>query len=161
MAEPQLIFRHVDDVPWQEVKAQRQGDRRAGVHLKFMEWSPSRTLIVTHYDPGLVLDRHGHSSDHMLYITGGSLRIGDVECTPGTVVVLEHGAMFGPIVVGPQGADLLEFYTGDPRPFPAEEDGYRRLLESMGIVPEPDPPFDPHAAARPPAGAGGQAPVAG
>ena len=143
MSEPKLVFRHVDDVPWQEVRAQRHGDRRVGVHLKFLEFSPNRTLIVTHYDPGLVLDKHRHGSDHMIYITGGSLSVGDVECTPGTMVLLEHGAAFGPLIAGPEGTDLLEFYTGDVTPSSADEDGYKVLLEERGITLEPNPVFNP------------------
>ncbi len=142
MSEPKLVFRHVDDVEWQEVRAQRQGDRRAGVHIKFLEFSPNRTLLVTHYDPGLVLEKHRHGSDHMIYITGGSLSVGGVACTPGTMVLLEHGAAFGPLIAGPEGTDLLEFYTGDVTPSAADPEGYVALLAERGIVLEDNPPFD-------------------
>ena len=107
MSEPRLVFRHVDDVPQQLVRSQRHGDRQVGVHLKFMEWSPNRTFIVTHYDPGLVLSEHWHKSDHIIYILKGSVTIGDTECTPGMMVLLEHGAVFGPLIAGPEGTDLL------------------------------------------------------
>jgi hypothetical protein len=137
------MFRHVDDVPWQEVRAQRHGERRVGVHLKFMEWTDRRTLIMTRYDPTLVLDVHGHGSDHMIVVTAGSLTISGHHCTPGTVVILEHGAVFGPIEVGPQGAELIEFYTGDVTASPADPEGYQRLLAERGIVELPHPPFDP------------------
>lgn len=146
MAVPRLVFRHVDDVPSQEVKAQRHGDRRVGVHLKFMEWSPNRTMIVTRYDPGLVLEVHGHKSDHIIYVTKGSVTIGDTECTPGMMVLLEEGAVFGPLVAGSEGTELIEFYTGEVTPVPADAEGYERLLERQGIVAEPNPPFDPHLA---------------
>ena len=66
MAE--LVFRHLDDVPWREVKAQMHGDRRVAVNLKFLETHPNRTVIYTSYDPDLVLERHGHSSDHVIFI---------------------------------------------------------------------------------------------
>lgn len=143
MATPKLVFRHVDDVPSQEVKVQRHGDRRVGVHLKFMEWSPDRTLISTRYDPGLVLEAHGHKSDHIIYVTKGSVSIGGTECTPGMMILLEEGAVFGPIVAGPEGTELIEFYTGEVTPVPADEEGYERLLAEQGIVSEPNPPFDP------------------
>lgn len=142
MAEPKLVFRHVDDVPWQEVRSQRRGDQRAGVHIKFLEFSPNRTLLVTHYDPNLVLDKHRHGSDHMIYITGGSLSVGGVECRPGTMVLLEHGAAFGPLIAGPEGTDLLEFYTGDVTPSAADEEGYAALLDELGITLEPHGTFD-------------------
>jgi len=134
---PELVFRHLDDVPWREVKAQMHGDRRVTVHLKFMESSPNRTVIYTRYDPDLVLEEHGHSSDHVIFILKGSLMVGATECPPGTMVLLEHGATFGPLVAGPEGTELIEFYTGDVTPVPADPPAYDALLESRGIVPVP------------------------
>jgi hypothetical protein len=51
------------------------------------------------------------------------------------LVVLEQGAVFGPLVAGPAGTELLEFYAGDPRPVPADPDGFAKLLEERGILP--------------------------
>ena len=129
-----LIFRHVDDVPWQEVRAQLHGERRVAARLKFLEMADSRSVIFTEYDPGLVLEAHGHASDHVVFVLAGSVRIGDVDCRPGTMALLEQGATFGPLVAGPDGASLLEFYTGDVSPVPADPEGYERLLEAEGIV---------------------------
>jgi hypothetical protein len=134
---PELVFRHLDDVPWREVKAQMHGDQRVGVHLKFMETSPRRTVIYTRYDPGLVIEEHGHSSDHVIFILKGSLMVGETDCRPGTMVLLEHGATFGPLVAGPEGTELIEFYTGDVTPVPADKDAFHALLESRGIVEVP------------------------
>ena len=131
---PELVFRHLDDVPWQEVRAQMHGDRRVAVRLKFLEMADTRSVIYTEYDPGLVLEEHGHSSDHVIFVTKGSLRIGEVDCTPGMMVLLEHGATFGPLVTGPDGAQLIEFYTGDVTPVPADPEGYEQLLASEGII---------------------------
>jgi hypothetical protein len=132
---PEVIFRHVDDLPWHEVRAQQHGDRRASVNLRFLEMSPTRTVIYTRYDPGMVLERHGHASDHVIFILEGSLLVGDRWCPPGTMVLLEHGAAFGPLEAGPDGTLLLEFYTGDPSPVPADRDGFETLLEERGITP--------------------------
>jgi hypothetical protein len=131
---PELVFRHLDDVPWQEVRAQVHGDRRVAVRLKFLEMADTRSVIYTEYDPGLVIEKHGHSSDHVIFVTKGSLRIGDVDCTPGMMVLLEQGASFGPLVAGPDGAQLIEFYTGDVTPVPADPEGYEQLLASQGIM---------------------------
>jgi len=132
---PELIFRHIDDLPWHEVRAQQHGDRRAAVNLRFLEMSPTRTVIYTRYDPGMVLERHGHASDHVIFILEGSLLVGDRWCPPGTMVLLEHGAEFGPLEAGPDGTLLLEFYTGDPSPVPSDPDGFEALLEARGITP--------------------------
>jgi hypothetical protein len=132
-----LKFLHIDDFPTVEVKAQMHGDRRVGVHLKFLERGPTRTFIHCHYDPGMTIEVHGHASDHAIFVLKGSVAVGDVECRPGMLVVLERGAVFGPIVSGPDGTDLLEFYAGDPTPVPADPAGFEALLEANGIVPVP------------------------
>jgi hypothetical protein len=138
---PKVAFRHADDIDWQDVKRQRHGDRVVTVRCKILEWTATRVLILTEYDPGLVLEEHGHKSDHMIYVIKGSMTIGGVECRPGSMVLLEHGATFGPIVAGPEGTEFIEMYTGDPRPESRDPDGFERMLGDMGIDPLPDPPF--------------------
>lgn len=133
MAE--LKFCHISDFSPVEVKAQLNGTRRAGIHLRFLEQAPTRTFIHCHYDPGVMVERHGHSSDHAVFVLNGSVTVGDVECCEGMLVILERGAVFGPLVAGPDGTDLLEFYAGDPTPVPADPEGFTALLEEEGIVP--------------------------
>jgi hypothetical protein len=140
--EPRLTFVHVDDVPTQEVVAQLHGTRRVGVHLKFLEWTPSRMVAYTRYDPDLILERHGHSSDAIVFIIDGHLTVGDRECPPGTLIVLEKGAAFGPLVAGPDGCTFLECYGDDVTPVPADKDGYYRLLAERGIERLPNPVFE-------------------
>jgi hypothetical protein len=141
MSEPQLKFVDADAVPFTEVVAQLHGDRRASVHIKFLEWTPERFVAYTRYDPGLVLERHGHSSDHLVFVLEGELTVGDRVCGPHTLVVLEHGAAFGPLIAGPEGCVFLETYTGDVTPVPADKEGYAALLEEKGIVRLPNLEF--------------------
>jgi predicted enzyme related to lactoylglutathione lyase len=140
---PSLSFRHTEDAPGQAVRAQSHDGRRAEVRCHFLEWSANRSFIFTEYDPGLTLEVHGHRSDHIIYILKGSVHIGEVDCRPGTMILLEHEAVFGPIVAGPEGTELLEFYTGDSRPVSVDPAGYQALLAERGITLLPNPPFDP------------------
>ena len=136
------MFVHVDDVESTRVVRQLHGDREAGVHIKFLEWTPDRFVAYTRYDPGLALERHGHSSDHLVFVLDGELTIGERVCTAWTLVVLERGAAFGPLIAGPDGVTFLETYTGDVTPVPADKEGYERLLEARGIVRLPNPEFE-------------------
>jgi hypothetical protein len=137
--EPRLTFVHVDDVKTQEVVAQMHGDRRVGVHLKFLEWTPERMVAYTRYDPDLVLERHGHASDAAVFVIDGHLTVGSRECPPGTLIVLEKGATFGPLVAGPDGCTFLEWYGDDVRPVPADKEEYFQLLAARGIERLPNP----------------------
>ena len=140
-AEPRLAFVHADDVPWTEVIAQMHGPRRVSVHEKFLEWNAQRMVVLGRYDPSVVIERHGHASDHLVYVLEGELFVGDRRCPPGTLIVLEVGATFGPLVAGEAGALLFETWAGDPRPVPADKAEYHALLAERGIVRLPNPRF--------------------
>jgi hypothetical protein len=140
MAE--LRITHVDDVPWQEVKAQLRGERRVSVWEKYLEWSPELMVLYARYDPGMLIERHGHRSNHAVYVLDGQITVGHVVCRPGTSLVLEQGAAFGPIEAGPQGALLFEIMTGDPRAVPADREGFAALLAERGVTPLPNPPLE-------------------
>ena len=133
MAELKIL--RIDDFDPVEVKAQMHGDQRAGIHLRFLEQTPTRVFIHCHYDPGVMVEEHGHASDHAIFVLRGSVTVGDAECPQGTLVILEQGAVFGPLVAGPEGTDLLEFYAGDTRPVPADPEGFASLLQEKGVVP--------------------------
>ena len=150
-SDPRLSFVHVDEVPWTEVIAQLHGERRVSVHEKFLEWTTDRMVVLGRYDPHVVIERHGHRSDHLVYVLEGELRVGDRVCPPGTLVVLEVGAQFGPLIAGDAGALLFEVWTGDPRPVPADKEEYHALLREKGIVRLPNPRFTkPDGAPRDP-----------
>lgn len=138
----ELRITHLDDVPWQEVKAQLHGDRRVSVWEKYLSWTPSLLVLYARYDPGMLVERHGHRSDHVVWVIEGEIRVGGEVCRPGTSIVLDEGAVFGPIEAGPDGALLLEIMAGDPRAVPADADEFAALCAERGITPLPNPPID-------------------
>jgi hypothetical protein len=140
-AAARLAFVHIDDVPWTEVIAQMHGERRVSVHEKFLEWNAKRMVVLGRYDPHVVIERHGHASDHLVYVLEGELVVGDRRCPPGTLIVLELGATFGPLIAGDTGALLFETWAGDPRPVPGDKEEYYALLRQKGIVRLPNPAF--------------------
>ena len=146
---PRLAFVHVDDVPWREVIAQQHGDKRVSVHEKFLEWTAKQMVVLGRYDPHVVIERHGHKSNHLVYVLEGDLTIGDRPCPAGTLVVLELGATFGPLIAGAGGALLLEVWMGDPGPVPADKEEYYALLRARGIVRLPPPKIERPASAPP------------
>ena len=146
---PRLAFVHVDDVPWSEVIAQQDGDRRVSVHERFLEWTAQRMVVLGRYDPGMVIERHGHASDNLVYVMEGDLDVGGRRCPAGTLIVLERGAVFGPLVAGPAGCLLFETWGDDVTPVPADKAGYAALLAERGITRLPNPPFARPANAPP------------
>ena len=97
--EPALRFRHVDDEKWQEVRAQQHGNHRVSIFEKWLEFTPNFLCLYAKWDPGMLVHEHGHNSDHILFVLEGEMMCGDVKCTKGMHVTLEHGAAFGPFMI--------------------------------------------------------------
>ncbi len=143
----QPVFRHLDDadVPWQNVKAQRNADgTESFVREKWLAFSPDPQYLSLYaeYDAGMVVRRHGHFSPHIVFVLEGSLTIGGTACPKGTHVELPIGVAFGPIVAGPTGATLYEVMMGDPRSWGDQPEAFQTALAGMGATPLPDPPLE-------------------
>jgi hypothetical protein len=145
-ANPRLAIVHDEAVPWTEVIAQTHatpaGEERRSVHEKFIEWNDQRMVVLGRYDPGIILERHGHSSDHVIYVLEGVLMVGEYHCPRGTLIVLEEGAAFGPLFADEtDGCLLFETWQDDVTPVPADKPGYHAVLAAKGIVRLPNPTF--------------------
>jgi hypothetical protein len=101
-------FRHLDDVKWQEVRRQQHGERIVSVYEKWMEFSDRYLSLYAKWDPGMIVQAHGHNSDHIVFVIEGSMTCGEVECPPGTHIALDQGDTFGPFVAGSEGVVLYE-----------------------------------------------------
>jgi hypothetical protein len=140
--EPALRFRHVDEEKWHEVRAQQHDDRRVSIFEKWLEFTPNMLCLYAKWDPGMMVHKHGHNSDHILFVLEGEMMCGDVKCTKGMHITLEHGAAFGPFTAGPEGVELFEVMMGDPRSWPADTEAFEKLLAERGAKKLPNPPID-------------------
>ncbi|MEX2254694.1 MAG: hypothetical protein WEC34_04600 [Acidimicrobiia bacterium] len=141
------VFRHLDDpdVPWVDVKAQRNADgSEAVVREKWLSFSadPQYLSLYAQYDPGMIVRRHGHFSPHVVFVLEGEITIGGHPCPKGTHIELPLGAAFGPVVAGPDGATLFEVMMGDPRSWGDEPEAFERVLAEHGATALPDPPLE-------------------
>ena len=139
-------FRAFDDpdVPWQQVKAQRNADgTTAYVREKWFAFSadPPYLSIYAEYDPGMVVRRHGHYCPHIVFVLEGSATFGDRECPVGTHIELPYGAAFGPVVAGDEGAVMFEVMLGDPRSWGDQPELFEAALAARGARALPDPPL--------------------
>lgn len=139
---PEVRFRHADDEKWQEVRAIEIDGRRAVVREKWMDFTPGFLSLYAKWDPGMMIHKHGHNSDHVVFVMEGEMSCGDVLCTAGMHITLEQGAAFGPFEAGPEGVTLFEVMMGDPRSWPADPAGFDRLLGEKRAKRLPNPPID-------------------
>ena len=139
---PEPRFRHCDDEKWQEVRALQLSDGPASVREKWLEFTPKFLCLYAKWDPGMMIHKHGHNGDHILFVLEGEMQCGDVHCTKGMHITLEHGAAFGPFTAGPEGVELFEVMLGDPRSWAADPEGFERLLAERGAKKLPNPSID-------------------
>jgi hypothetical protein len=135
-------IRHLDDFPWQEVRRQQHRDRIVSVREKWLDFSPRFLSLYARWDPGMIVQPHGHNSDHVVFVLEGDMTCGEARCPAGTHIALDQGDTFGPFVAGPEGVPLFEVMMGDPRSFPSDAEGYERLLTETGVRQLPNPPID-------------------
>ena len=140
MAGPR--FRHADDEKWREVRAIQIGERRASVWEKWLDFTPAFLSLTARWDPGMMIHKHGHNSDHVVFVIDGEMSCGEVRCTPGMHITLPRGEAFGPFVAGPEGVVLFEVMMGDPRSWEADRDGFHKVLADRGITALPNPPVE-------------------
>ena len=140
MGQPR--FTHLDDHRWQEVRRQQHGDHTASVREKWLEFSPNCLSLYAVWDPGMIVHAHGHNSNHVVFVVSGEMTCGDHRCPAGTHITLDQGDTFGPFIAGPEGVVLFEVMMGDPRSFPADPEGYKKLLAEKGIEQLANPPID-------------------
>ena len=139
---PRIV--HVDDVPWQEVRRQQHGpdpEHTASVYERWLDTGGGFLSLHARWDPGMMVQPHGHNSDHVVFVLEGSMTCGDVECGPGTHLALDQGDDFGPFIAGPEGVVLFEVMMGDPRSFPARQDEWHALLAQRDVRLLPNPPI--------------------
>jgi hypothetical protein len=135
-------FSHLDDLNWQEVRRQRHGDHTASVREKWLDLNEHYLSLYARWDPGMMIQPHGHNSHHIVFVLEGSMTCGDVPCGPGTHIALDQGDTFGPFIAGPEGVVLFEVMMGDPRSFPADQEAWLALLEERGVELLPNPPIE-------------------
>lgn len=146
-----LRITNPDQGDWMEVRPQLHADgRRVSGHLRIIERSDERVIAYTRYDPGLVIEKHSHLANEVIYILEGELIVDDRVCTAGTTLVLEKGTPFGPLTAGPGGTILFEMFDGETGHVSEDYAGFLRILEDRNIrvLPEPDESVPEQGAGR-------------
>ena len=133
------------DCPYISVRRQRNADgSESHVWEKWVAFSvePLYLALFARYDPGMIVRHHGHYSPHTVVVLSGVLSVGGEQLQAGGHIELPLGASFGPLIAGPDGAELYEVMMGDPRSWSDDEDSMRRLLAARGVTQLPDPLID-------------------
>ena len=142
MAGSSPRFVHLDEVREQEVRRQQHGERTVSVYERWLDLNDRFLSLYARWDPGMLVQPHGHNSDHIVFVLEGEMTCGDVRCVKGTHIALDQGDTFGPFVAGPDGVELFEVMMGDPRSFSADPEGYERFLAERNVQQLPNPPID-------------------
>lgn len=138
-----VVVWHVDDIDWTEVQRQQNADGTVSVvREKWPIIRPDFLSAYVHYEPGMVVRRHGHRSNHVVFVLDGSGWIGTEPCEPGTHIHVPLGSAFGPIIAGPQGLTCWELSFGEFGGWGDQPELYADEIAKRGITPLPDPPLE-------------------
>ena len=139
----EAVFWHLDDIDWTEVQRQQNADGSVSVvREKWPIIRPEFLSAHVHYEPGMVVRRHGHRSNHVVFVLGGSGWIGPEPCEPGTHIHVPLGSAFGPIIAGPEGLTCWELSFGEFGGWGDQPELYANEIAERGITPLPDPPLE-------------------
>ncbi len=142
---PQIeaVFWHIDDIDWTEVQRQQNADGSVSVvREKWPIIRPDFLSAHVHYEPEMVVRRHGHRSNHVVFVLGGSGWIGTTPCEPGSHIHVPLGSAFGPIIAGPEGLTCWELSFGEFGGWGDQPELYANEIAERGITPLPDPPLE-------------------
>jgi quercetin dioxygenase-like cupin family protein len=124
---------------------QRQQNADGSVSVVREKWPIIRPDFLSahvHYEPGMVVRRHGHRSNHIVFVLGGSGWIGTEPCEPGTHIHVPLGSAFGPIIAGPEGLTCWELSFGEFGGWGDQPELYANEIAERSITPLPDPPLE-------------------
>src|ERR1700712_3792947 len=126
----EATFWHVDEIDWTEFQRQQNADGTVCVvREKWPIMRPDFLSAYVFYEPGMVVRRHGHRSDHVVIVLDGGAWIGGRRGPPGTHIDVPLGALFGPIVAGPDGVTCWELSFGEFGGWSDETELYQREIE--------------------------------
>jgi len=88
----------------------------SGVRIRYLPSTPgdydAPGAVVLSLPPGCVIPRHSHEASRMEFVLEGSMEVSPgVFVRPGGMMRAEAGEMYGPHVVGPEGATTLEVFA--------------------------------------------------
>ena len=66
---------HLDDHRWHEVRRQQHGpdaERTASVYEKWLDTGGDFLSLYARWDPGMMVQPHGHNSDHVVFVLEGA-----------------------------------------------------------------------------------------
>ena len=135
-------FHHMDDIEWTPVQRQRNADgSESCVRERWPIIRPGFLSAYVHYEPGMIVRRHGHRSNHVVVVLDGSGWLGGVPVATGSHMHVPLGASFGPIVAGPDGLTAWETSFGEFGGWGDQPELVEREFAARGVTPLPDPPL--------------------
>lgn len=81
------------------------------------ETGAAGTVLIVKYEPGSLVAPHYHHADYCSVVVEGSIEVTRRNHEVGSIRIVNAGTVYGPLVAGPEGATVIEFFaTGLPDP---------------------------------------------
>jgi quercetin dioxygenase-like cupin family protein len=87
----------------------------ASVPMAEDETGAAGMVLIVKYEPGSRVEPHFHHSDYCSVVVQGSIEVTRRNHEVGSIRIVNAGTVYGPLVAGPEGATVVEFFaTGVP-----------------------------------------------
>ncbi|MGE4431286.1 MAG: cupin domain-containing protein [Sphingobium sp.] len=88
----------------------RLGEAEKASHVAFHEQGDAQSLQLFEiaYEPGADIEVHAHHEDEIIYILGGSMKLGNRTVGPGSSLFVQGGTLYS-FMAGPDGLKMLNF----------------------------------------------------
>jgi hypothetical protein len=85
--------------------------KHSSVHLGVEERGAAATVLIVKYEPGAQVGPHYHHADYCSVVVEGSIEVTRRNHTVGSMRVVNAGTAYGPLVAGPEGCTVIEFFA--------------------------------------------------
>lgn len=94
---------------WEEIGFIEYGQGIRAAHFSLgVEGDESNPIIMRgSFPPGVVVPPHSHNTDYTEIILSGSQQVTRKWHHPGDVRIVKAGTVYGPLVAGPHGVEIL------------------------------------------------------
>jgi quercetin dioxygenase-like cupin family protein len=100
------VIKHWEDLDWVKL------DDSPGLRVCALSVDPNHdaTAVAMDYAPGFTIPDHYHTVAHIEIVVQGEITVSGRPEKPGDMRLVPQGAVYGPLVAGPDGARVIEVF---------------------------------------------------
>ena len=113
MADIDIV--HESEREWRTGSTKRiDGKEHAALNKILSTLEPNLFVMRVDFDPNMLVERHKHASDHVIYIMEGEIIVEGTKVHAGSCITIKKDVFYGPESAGPEGCRTVIIFDGSP-----------------------------------------------